>query len=47
MNYENVDYKGKEYHKVVPLDWQMKRYANKKFGKLFVECPVYVKGLVT
>lgn len=47
MNYENLDYKGKEYHKVAPLDWQMKRYANKKFGKLFVECPVYVKGLVT
>lgn len=47
MNYENIDYKGKKYHKVAPLDWQLKRYANKKFGKLLVECPVWVEGLVT
>ena len=47
MNYENIDYKGKKYHKEIPLDWQLKRYANKKFGKLLVECPVYVEGLVT
>jgi hypothetical protein len=35
-----IDYKGKKYKKVQPLDWQLKRYANKKFGKLLVECPV-------
>lgn len=42
-----IDYKGKKYTKVQPLDWQLKRYANKKFGKLLVECPVWVEGLVT
>ena len=42
-----IDYKGKKYTKVQPLDWQLKRYANKKFGKLLVECPVWVDGLVT
>lgn len=47
MNYENIDYKGKKYHKEIPLDWQLKKYANKKFGKLLVECPVWVEGLVT
>ena len=47
MEYENIDYKGKKYHKEMPLDWQLKRYANKKFGKLLVECPVWVEGMVT
>ena len=44
---DGIDYKGKAYQKVIPLDWQKKRYANKKFGKLLVECPVWVKGLIT
>lgn len=47
MEYENIDYKGRKYHKETPLDWQLKRYANKKFGKLLVECPVWVEGMVT
>lgn len=47
MTKEGVDYKGKEYQKVVPTAWQAERYANQKFGKLLVECPVWVKGLVT
>ena len=47
MNNENVDYKGRKYQKVAPVDWQKKRYANKQFGKLFVECPVSVEGMVT
>lgn len=47
MEYENIDYKGKKYHKEAPLDWQLKRYTNKKFGKLLVECPVWVEGMVT
>lgn len=44
---DGIDYKGKSYQKVEPLDWQKKKYANKKFGKLLVECPVWVQGLVT
>lgn len=44
---DGIDYKGKVYQKEQPLDWQLKRYVNKKFGKLLVECPVWVKGLVT
>ena len=47
MEYENIDYKGRKYHKEAPLDWQLKRYTNKKFGKLLVECPVWVEGMVT
>lgn len=45
--YDGVDYKGKKYQKVKPLDWQEKRYANKRFGKLLIECPVWVEGMVT
>lgn len=47
MNNENVDYKGRKYQKAIPVDWQKKRYANKQFGKLFVECPVSVEGMIT
>ena len=46
MNNEGIDYKGRKYQKVIPNDWQTKRYANKKFGKLLVECPVQVEGMV-
>ena len=45
--YDGIDYKGKSYKKVKPLPWQEKRYANKKFGKLLVECPVQVEGMIT
>ena len=44
---DGIDYKGKLYQKEQPLAWQSKRYANKKFGKLLVECPVWVQGMVT
>lgn len=47
MNNENVDYKGRKYQKAIPTDWQAKRYANKKFGKLLAICPVSVEGMVT
>lgn len=44
---DGTDYKGKRYQKVIPLEWQKKRYANKKYGKLLAECPVWVEGMVT
>lgn len=44
---DGIDYKGRKYQKAIPKEWQQKRYANKKFGKLLVECPVWVEGLVT
>ena len=44
---DGVDYKGKKYQIAKPKDWQLKRYSNKKFGKLFVKYPVWVEGLVT
>ena len=39
---DGIDYKGKAYQKVTPLEWQKKKYANQKFGKLLIECPVWV-----
>lgn len=44
---DGIDYKGKKYQKEIPTEWQLKRYTNKKFGKLLVECPVWVEGLIT
>lgn len=44
---DGTDYKGKKYQKAIPLEWQKKRYANQKFGKLLVECPVWVEGFIT
>lgn len=44
---DGIDYKGKAYQKEIPLDWQKKKYVNQKFGKLLVECPVWVKGMIT
>ena len=44
---DGIDYKGRKYQKAIPKEWQQKRYANKKFGKLLVECPVWVEGFVT
>ena len=44
---DGIDYKERAYQKAQPLDWQLKRYVNKKFGKLLVECPVWVQGMTT